>query len=230
MAFKLESVVPWGRTFDEYRLMFHLNDNDMLKKIAGFGDGPASFNYEAAQKGYSVTSFDPIYQFTKEQLKERIDEVRIIVMEQMKENMDNYVWTNIKNLEELEHLRMSAMKLFLEDYEQGKSEKRYIHHELPARSAYEDNEFDIGLSSHFLLMYTILGYEFHIEAISEMLRICKEVRIFPIVDLDSNRSEMVTNVINYFKENYTVEIKKSNYEFQKGDNRLLIIKKGVLAT
>ncbi len=225
MAFKLESVVPWGRTFDEYRLMFQLNDNDMLKKIAGFGDGPASFNYEAAQKRYSVTSFDPIYQFTKEQLEERIDQVRIIVMEQMKENMDNYVWTNIKNLEELEHLRMSAIKLFLEDYKQGKLEKRYIHHELPAKLPYKYNEFDIGLSSHFLLMYTILGYEFHIEAISEMLRICKEVRIFPIVDLDSNRSEMVTNVINYFKENYTVEIKKSDYEFQKGDNQLLIITK-----
>lgn len=38
-------------------------------------------------------------------------------MEQMRENMDNYVWTNIKSLEELENVRMSAMELFLADYE-----------------------------------------------------------------------------------------------------------------
>ncbi len=44
MAFQLNSVVPWGRNLAEYRLMFELSDEDMKKKIAGFGDGPASFN------------------------------------------------------------------------------------------------------------------------------------------------------------------------------------------
>ena len=98
MAFKLEHIVPWGRNLNEYRLMFNLNDSDMSKKIAGFGDGPASFNYEAAQQGYSVTSFDPIYQFSKNDLQKRIGEVRITVME-----------------------------LFLSDYVQGKTENFEFH-------------------------------------------------------------------------------------------------------
>lgn len=34
MAFKLDSVVPWGRNLEEYRLMFQLDDSDMSKKIA----------------------------------------------------------------------------------------------------------------------------------------------------------------------------------------------------
>lgn len=34
MAFKLSSVVPWGRNFYEYKLMFALDDNDLKKKIA----------------------------------------------------------------------------------------------------------------------------------------------------------------------------------------------------
>lgn len=225
MAFKLDGVVPWGRNLQEYRLMFQLNDNDMSKKLAGFGDGPASFNYEATQQGYFIISFDPIYQFSREELQRRIDEVCVTVMQQAKENMDNYVWTNIKNLEELKNLRMSAMKLFLGDYEQGKLDGRYIYHELPATLPFEDNTFDIGLSSHFLLMCTVLGYDFHIQAISEMLRVCKEVRIFPMVDLDANKSELIGNVINYFKENFVVEIKKTKYEFQKGDNKLLVINK-----
>lgn len=81
MAFCLDSVVPWGRNMDEYRLMFQLSDSDLTKRIAGFGDGPASFNYEATQKGCSVTSFDPIYCFSRNDLQKRIEEVRISVME-----------------------------------------------------------------------------------------------------------------------------------------------------
>lgn len=58
-----------------------------------------------------------------------------------------------------------------------------------------------------------------------MLRVCKEVRIFPIVDLDADKSEMIEQVIGYFKERYYTEIVRTKYEFQKGDNKLLIIKK-----
>lgn len=225
MAFMLKDVVPWGRNFKEYVNMFNLTENDLKKKIAGFGDGPASFNYEATRKGCDVISFDPVYQFSKEEISRRIEEVRIVVMRQMKENMNNYIWKNIKNLDELENTRMSAMRLFLSDYECGKSENRYIFHALPEKLPYNENAFDIGLSSHFLLMYTSLGYDFHINAISEMLRVCREIRIFPIVDLDANKTSLISDVLDYFKNNYTTEIVKTSYEFQKGENKLLIIKK-----
>lgn len=225
MAFKLDSVVPWGRTLEEYKLMFQLDDEDMLKTFAGFGDGPACFNYEMTERNGSVISFDPIYQFSKEDIEKRIEDVRVIVMQQMHENMDNYVWKNIKSLDELENIRMSAMKKFLSDYEKGKAEGRYVFHELPNRLPYEEDHFDIGLSSHFLLMYTSLGYDFHIAAMSEMLRVCKEIRVFPIVDLDANKTDLINNVIGFFKKDYTVQTVKTDYEFQKGDNKLLIIRK-----
>lgn len=225
MAFKLDSVVPWGRNLDEYKRMFCLDENDMSKKIAGFGDGPACFNCEATNIGSHVVSFDPIYQFSKEEIQNRIEEVRGTVMQQMKENMDNYVWTHIKDLNALEDIRMSAMWKFLSDYEQGKKEGRYVFHELPARLPYRAESFDIGLSSHFLLMYTALGYDFHIQSITEMLRVCKEIRIFPIVDLDANKTDLIKDVIDYFQKEYHALIVTTDYEFQKGDNKLLIIRK-----
>lgn len=120
---------------------------------------------------------------------------------------------------------MSAMKKFLSDYEKGKTEGRYIFHELPNKLPYEENYFDIGLSSHFLLMYTKLGYDFHIMSMKEMLRVCKEIRVFPIVDLDAVKTDLSENVIDYFRKNFKVEIVKTDYEFQKGDNKLLIIRK-----
>lgn len=225
MAFKLDSVVPWGRNMEEYKLMFRLNDSDMSKKIAGFGDGPACFNCEMTERNGNVTSFDVIYQFSKSEIERRIEEVRVTVMQQMRENMDNYVWKNIKSLDELENVRMSAMRKFLADYEKGRAQGRYIFHELPDRLPYGEDCFDIGLSSHFLLMYTSLGYDFHIASMTEMLRVCKEIRIFPIVDLDANKTEMIKSVIEYFQKDYEVEIVTTEYEFQKGDNKLLIIRK-----
>ena len=225
MAFKLDNVVPWGRNMEEYQLMFELSENDISKKIAGFGDGPACFNCEMTERNGNVISFDLIYQFSKAEIEKRIEEVKVTVMQQMRENMNNYVWNNIKNLDELENTRMSAMRKFLSDYEKGKAEGRYVFHELPNKLPYEEDYFDIGLSSHFLLMYTSLGYDFHIASMTEMLRVCKEIRIFPIMDLDANDTDLIKNVIDYFREKYKVEIVKTEYEFQKGDNKLLIIRK-----
>lgn len=224
MAYLLENVVPWGRNFNEYKKMFQLTDEDLLKKIIGFGDGPASFNCEASKLGYKVTSLDPIYQFSGENIEKRIIEIKDVVIEQTKNNANNYVWTELKNLDELERVRMSAMKTFLDDYEKGKSENRYIYHELPQKTPFDDQAFDLGLSSHFLLMYTSLGYDFHIKSINEMLRLCKEIRIFPIVDLDAKESKITNKVIEYFKNNYIVNIISTSYEFQKGGNLMLSIK------
>lgn len=225
MAFKLSSVVPWGRNFEEYKLMFQLSEVDLKNKIAGFGDGPACFNRELTEKGGTVISFDPIYRFSKEDIEKRIDEVRVEVMQQMRENADNYVWTHIKSLDDLENVRMSAMRKFLEDYDHGKREGRYVFHELPNRLPFEEDSFDLGLSSHFLMMYTALGYDFHIAAITEMLRVCREIRIFPIVDLNAEKTELIGDVIGYFQKQYHTEIVKTEYEFQKGDNKMLIIRK-----
>lgn len=225
MGMKLKKVVPWGRNIDEYRAMFMLSEDDMKKKIAGFGDGPASFNRQASEAGADVTSFDPIYRFSAQELKSRINEVRDIIIDQMKENCGNYIWDRIKSIDELEKIRMSAMEMFLEDFEQGKGEGRYIFHELPERLPCEDMSFDIGLSSHFLLMYDSLGYDFHIRAISEMLRVCREVRIFPLCDLDSRESELTEKVVEYFSRNYKTEILKTDYQFQKGADKMLKIRR-----
>jgi hypothetical protein len=225
MAFLLENVVPWGRNLNEYKKMFKLTDEDLSKKIIGFGDGPASFNFEASRLGYNVTSLDPIYQFTKTELEKRIKDTKDIVMEQMKKNVDNYLWTEIKNLHELEQVRMSAMKTFIEDYDKGKNDSRYIYHELPNKTQFNENSFDIGLSSHFLLMYPGLGYDFHVKSINEMLRVSREIRIFPIVDLDGKRSELTNKIIEHFAKDYDVKIVSTSYEFQKGGNLMLHIKK-----
>ena len=46
--------------------MFALTDEDRRSRILACADGPASFNAEMTAKGRQVTSFDPLYEFSKD--------------------------------------------------------------------------------------------------------------------------------------------------------------------
>jgi hypothetical protein len=62
--FTLDQVVPWGRSYEEYRQMFALTDGDLGLRVLGCADGPASFNAEATSRGHLVVSADPLYRFS----------------------------------------------------------------------------------------------------------------------------------------------------------------------
>lgn len=221
---KLKEVVPLGRTFTEYKNMFNLNKADLNKKILDCGGGPSSFNYEMKIQKHEVTTIDPLYQFSRGDIQKRIDETFGDVIVQAKASKDDFVWKTIKTVEELAETRMSAMKTFLNDFEAGKKEKRYITAELP-NLPFKNNEFDLTLSSHFLFLYSdVLSLDFHISAIDEMLRVADEVRIFPLLDLSTDKSRHVEEIIKIFKEKEVlVSIETVDYEFQKGGNQLMKI-------
>ena len=62
-----------------------------------------------------------------------------------------------------------------------------------------------------------------------MLRVLKEVRIFPLLDLKNKKSKHLTSILKYLEENdYTYEIVKSEYEFQRGAYEMLKIVKDSL--
>ncbi len=224
MAFELKNVVPWGRNLEEYSRIFKLTELDFKSRILSFGDGPASFNYEMTKLNRKVISLDPIYQFTKDELKQRISDTKDTILEQTRANLDNFVWSNIKSIQDLEQIRMNAMNNFIDDFELGKTQERYIYHELPNPTKYSDLSFDLGLSSHFLILYSQLGLDFHIKSISEMLRICKEIRIFPLLNLNAVKSEVLEGIIDYFQSDFIISIDPVDYEFQKGGNQMLKIK------
>jgi len=223
---KLSDIVPWGRTLLEYEEMFLLTKDELESKILGCGDGPASFNAEFTCSGGSVVSADPTYMFNKEQFARRIDEVAKEVMAQVRQNADAFVWKNIANPDELYKMRMSAMKQFLQDYDAGKKEGRYIEASLPYLP-FKAKQFDLVLSSHFLFLYSEqLDEQFHKDAIAEMLRVAKEIRIFPLVTLTGEVSPHLEPIMYYFNaRGYTCKVVKTGYEFQKGGDEMLIINK-----
>jgi hypothetical protein len=226
MSFQYKSVVPWGRSYEEYLAMFGLTQQDLAGSILGCGDGPAGFNCVMHKKGKRVVSADPLYRFTAAELEKRIEETSHDVISQTRRNTDKFVWVKIKDVDELARIRMSAMKEFLADFETGKKENRYVDAELPLLP-FADGRFDLALSSHFLLLYSDhLSLEFHFQAITEMLRVAREVRIFPILDLNGNPSPYTNAIGEKFESlQCCVSQVRVDYEFQKNGNQMLTIKK-----
>jgi hypothetical protein len=224
--FTLEHVVPWGRSFDEYRRMFALTDDALRLRMLGCGDGPASFNAEATRRGTHVISCDPIYRYDAEQLRQRIAVTSGEILEQTRKNAGEFVWTTITSVEELGRVRLAAMNDFLDDYAAGRREGRYINAELPTLP-FADASFDLALSSHFLFLYTAqLGEAFHRAAILEMCRIAREVRIFPLLALGSVLSPLVELLAGELgSQGFVVSVEDVDYEFQRGGNQMMRIRR-----
>ncbi|MCL7488382.1 MAG: hypothetical protein M8357_09450 [Desulfobulbaceae bacterium] len=134
---------------DEYIAMFDLSAQDLASRILSCADGPAGFNAEMRAAGRTVFLVDPVYQFNAEEIRDRIDAVYPTVMEQLDQNLDDYVWTRIPPPDALGKLRLETMEKFLADFSGGKKEGRYRPGCLPALP-FEDQAFDIVLCSHFL--------------------------------------------------------------------------------
>jgi len=100
-----------------------------------------------------VTSVDPVYAFSKEQLEQRIEQARLEVMPQVRANQSDYIWKTIKSPDELERRRMQAMQAFIDDYESGSTVGRYVTGSLPD-IPFKDNAFDCALCSHYLFLYS----------------------------------------------------------------------------
>jgi hypothetical protein len=226
--FTLDKVVPWGRSFDEYQRMFALTETDLGLKIVGCGDGPANFNAEATRRGSTVISCDPIYRYAVDQLRERIAATYEEILGQTRRHATEFVWNVIRSVEELGQVRMAAMNDFLDDYAAGRAQGRYLDAELPDLP-FSDLTFDVALCSHFLFLYTTqLGDSFHRQAIREMCRVAREVRIFPLLALGAVPSPLVEPMAAEFGgQGFKVSIEHVPYEFQRGGNKMMRIQRAV---
>lgn len=205
--------------------MFNLSTAELALKIVGVGDGPASFNVQMYQRGTPIISIDPIYRFSVQELRARIKATYDDVIAQTRANQDKFVWTHIASVDELAKRRMQAMNRFCEDFERGKRQGRYVNAALP-ELPFPDRQFDLALSSHLLFTYSDnRNLAFHLESIRELLRIAAEVRIFPLVDFNSEPSPFLSPVLDALEtEGILCAVEQVAYHFQKTGNEMLRLK------
>jgi hypothetical protein len=222
----LKKIALIGRTFDEYYNMFRLSDIDKENtKLLDAASGVSSFCAEASALGFNVCGCDPVYNHSAETLLKKSNSDLTLVMSKMPLIANLYRWSRFENVKALKSNRETAIHRFAQDYAENRD--RYLCRALP-NTGFDDDEFDITLSSHFLFMYDEqFDYEFHKEAVYEMLRVSsKEVRIFPLVNLKGQKSPFVRKIVkDAFDKGYGISIDKVPYEFVKNGNEMLRIQK-----
>lgn len=224
---KLADIIPWGRSFDEYRAMFALSQSDLTQRILGCGDGPASFNAEANAMGLRVVSVDPIYEFTAAEIESRVEATFATVLSQCEARSEHYVWDRFPDIAALGTARREAMRRFAADFEPGKRAGRYVVGSLP-HLPFTDSSFDLALASHLLFLYSNhLSLDRHLMFLRELLRVAAEVRVFPLLNLTGEVSRHLAPVSEAFRrEGCAVEEVRVDYEFMRGGHTMLRLRRG----
>jgi hypothetical protein len=200
--------------------MFSLTESDLRGKILDCAAGPSSFNAEMARFGHRVISIDPIYAFSADEIRTRVEAVRDTMIDQVRGQPEQFVWNYIRSPEHLAEMRMKAMELFLKDYATDERRERYQNQSLPKLS-FTEGSFELALCSHCLFLYSEkLDAKFHIDSARELLRVAREVRIFPVTDLSGKPSVHLQPV----QESFDTELVTVPYEFLRGANQMLRVR------
>ena len=220
--FTLGHIVPWGRSFDEYRRMFGLTEADLDRRIIGCADGPAGFNAGMRRRGRRVISCDPLYAFGADEIRRRIDATAAELVAVAREAAGRFVWDRIASPDDLGRVRLAAMAEFLGDYDDGRLEGRYLDRSLPDLG-FACDSFDLALCSHFLLLYgDELSAEFHLASVLEMCRVAREARVFPLLDMRGEGSPHLATLVEQLNTHgLAAKVERVDYEFQRGGNEML---------
>ncbi|WP_424356014.1 class I SAM-dependent methyltransferase [Methanobacterium sp. MBAC-LM] len=217
-----------GRSYDEYIKMFSLNKEELKNiRILDCAAGASSFTSHLLRKGYDIKAVDILYNKNPEEIKKQCQNDFNTLLD-VHSGLDNKVnWKFFKNPENMIEQRIKVYKEFITDYSLYKGIK-YIEGHLPSLP-FNDNYFDLVLSSHLLFLYQDrLGYDFHRKSIEEMLRISSdEIRIYPIVKLrgEGSKSEFLSRIIKELCNLANFEIVKVDYKFRRGGDEMLKITK-----
>lgn len=224
---KLDEIVPWARSGEEYAEMFELDAAALAgHRVLSFGDGPSDFNLWARPRCRSVVSVDPIYDFDATAISRRIEDVQPSIEKGLREGHDNYLWERFSDPDALIRERRATMQRFLDDFALSSSASYYHAGRLPEVSSLP--EADLGLCSHLLFLYSEqLDLAAHKAWILVMMSRVRELRIYPLIDLSGTPSEHLAPVLSWLASTgYRGTLVPCRYRFQRGADHFLRIEAG----
>lgn len=206
--------------------MFNLKEADLVGgRILDCPAGACSFTAISNELGSDVTAADIAYYYATDELAEKGVQDIEHAMSELDKVQGNFVWDYFKSIEDLTQARSKALNDNIKD--QRQTPERYVPVVLPDLP-FNDEDFDLTLSAHFLFMYSDrLDYDFHLRTVTELMRVTRgELRIFPLVDLSCKRYAHLDRLIDELvRQGFSVEEMEVPYEFQKGANQMLRIRR-----
>jgi SAM-dependent methyltransferase len=223
--FNLTDIAPWGRRLDEYEAFFALSDVKPGTSMLDVAAGPASFAAEAVERGWSVVAADPIYNFEGDAIRRQFEMTTPPMREGLRVASYRFKWSFYGSEERVYKRRREALELFLQDFQRA-GKVRYLPTALPNLSI-PDGAYDLALVSHFLFLYgDCLDGAFHLAALRELLRVAREVRVFPLVNLDGRPSSHLPAVMQALEaDGFMPELLPVDFEFQVGATKMLRVRR-----
>ena len=118
------------------------------------------------------------------------------------------------------HPGAKAAAHFLQDYQQGQKAGRYLAMSLP-KLPFTDYQFDLALCSHWLFSESPDSF-YQVQMIKELIRVAGELRIYPLLNRDSEPSASLAPVMMALQQdNLGVELREVDFELKKEGNALL---------
>lgn len=220
----LDRVVFYGRTLQEYQLIFSFDHDDYAGlKILDCPAGASSFTAEARHLGVDAVAADPMFGKPAIELSRKGQEDIGHVMDGVSKSPGLFNWSFYPTPEVLRSYRMTALRRFSHDYATPGSSEMYVNAALPSLP-FDDGSFDIVLSGHFLFTYSdMFDHDFHLKSLMELVRVSRcEARVYPVVGRDGCKPEFFDALLSSLAKNgVKSELIPSRFEFQKSGNQIL---------
>ena len=218
----MERTVLWGHHLEEYRDMFDLQESSFSMRFLEFQCGPSAFQYDLRGRSAHLVSYDDWFCLDKKAISGQIEESFETRLVQISAQPQSFNFSRYGGLEALVAYRREGVAHFLQDYDLGHAEGRY----LPAATktlAFEPFFFDYALSAHhFFSSIVPQTVEYHLTLLKELARVAKEVRIFPLVDANGVPSPLLGPVILALQQqHFGVEVREVSYQVQPKGNAML---------
>lgn len=215
------TVLFTSRGLAEYRAMFTLDDAELTGSLLDCCAGAASLVAEASARRGRAVAVDPFYAQGTAIVREAIRDSLRGGQQLIEDHEEQFVWDWYGDRATRDSMRAEAAAVFLEDL--SGAPQRYVAAELP-RLPFADGAFDLAVCSHLLFTWARrLDRAWHLEALRELARVAREVRVFPLVRAgDGSPTPFLTELLDELGGlGLTAEVVGVEYEFQRGGNQMI---------
>lgn len=225
MDLSINEICGLGYSVDDYKKMFDLSDDDLNRNILDYRSGANVFCQEIYNQNKSEASIikacDPIYQMNITDLKKLAKASIDKLNQEYKANKSKFT-LNTADFEKFIEQRINNINIFFSEFEVNKNNNLYTLDSLPSLS-FEDEKFDLALVNYYFFSYSeILGLDYIVAGLKELIRVANEVRIFPLVNHSGEYSDAVPMVLGKLQENdLGAEIKEVEFGLWQSENAMM---------
>ena len=216
-----------SRAFDEYVAFFDLQPAALTgKRVLDCSAGASSFVARLDRLGVDAVAVDPAYDMPHDRLAE-------VAAAGLRDGNaiaasfpDRFTWRWYGSVEAREKMRARALAEFVLDLAEHPT--RYVAASLPTLP-FDNGAFDLAVCSHLLFTWADhLGHDWHLASLRELLRVAREVRVFPTVLQGSGDPVPFWDPLmdQLRADGVAVQTRRVDYEFQVGAQEMLVLAPG----